>query len=175
MRKTNLLWLSDRLDILGGVETLLLNLANKLDRSRFNVYSGVFKMGYVASYFEELGVQVIHIPRKGNFDLQVIPRLAKTIREQKIDLIHTHGLFPGIVGRIACKLTGKKVISTYHFALHEDGHPRFTKMVTRMALLLADNVDIFAIGEDWKGKFDFLKEYCEVVIYQGLREYLQLK
>lgn len=25
------------------------------------------------------------------------------------------------------------------------------------------NVDIFAIGNDWKGKFDFLKEYCEVV------------
>jgi len=25
------------------------------------------------------------------------------------------------------------------------------------------NVDIFAIGDDWQGKFDFLKEYCEVV------------
>jgi glycerol-3-phosphate cytidylyltransferase len=25
------------------------------------------------------------------------------------------------------------------------------------------NVDIFAIGNDWEGKFDFLKEYCEVV------------
>ncbi|NUU95865.1 glycerol-3-phosphate cytidiltransferase [Marinitoga sp. 1135] len=25
------------------------------------------------------------------------------------------------------------------------------------------NVDIFVMGEDWKGKFDFLKEYCEVV------------
>ena len=25
------------------------------------------------------------------------------------------------------------------------------------------DIDIFAIGEDWKGKFDFLKEYCEVV------------
>lgn len=24
-------------------------------------------------------------------------------------------------------------------------------------------IDIFVIGEDWKGKFDFLKEYCEVV------------
>lgn len=24
-------------------------------------------------------------------------------------------------------------------------------------------VDVFVIGEDWKGKFDFLKEYCEVV------------
>ena len=25
------------------------------------------------------------------------------------------------------------------------------------------NIDIFAIGDDWKGKFDFLKEHCEVV------------
>ena len=25
------------------------------------------------------------------------------------------------------------------------------------------NVDIFAIGEDWKGKFDFLEDLCEVV------------
>ena len=25
------------------------------------------------------------------------------------------------------------------------------------------NVDIFSIGDDWKGKFDFLKEHCEVI------------
>ena len=25
------------------------------------------------------------------------------------------------------------------------------------------DVDIFAIGSDWEGKFDYLKEYCEVV------------
>ncbi len=25
------------------------------------------------------------------------------------------------------------------------------------------NVDIFAMGDDWQGKFDFLKEYCEVI------------
>ena len=25
------------------------------------------------------------------------------------------------------------------------------------------NVDIFAIGDDWKGKFDYLEEYCEVM------------
>ena len=24
-------------------------------------------------------------------------------------------------------------------------------------------VDIFAIGDDWKGKFDFLNDYCQVV------------
>ena len=25
------------------------------------------------------------------------------------------------------------------------------------------NVDIFVMGDDWKGKFDYLKDYCEVV------------
>ncbi len=25
------------------------------------------------------------------------------------------------------------------------------------------NVDIFVMGSDWEGKFDFLKEYCEVI------------
>lgn len=29
---------------------------------------------------------------------------------------------------------------------------------------VVDNqVDIFVMGDDWKGQFDFLKEYCEVV------------
>ena len=25
------------------------------------------------------------------------------------------------------------------------------------------DVDVFVMGDDWKGKFDFLKDYCEVV------------
>ena len=29
--------------------------------------------------------------------------------------------------------------------------------------ILRYNVDIFTVGSDWKGKFDFLKEYCDVV------------
>ena len=26
-----------------------------------------------------------------------------------------------------------------------------------------NNVDVFVMGDDWAGKFDFLKDYCEVV------------
>lgn len=32
------------------------------------------------------------------------------------------------------------------------------------------DVDIFAIGKDWEGKFDFLKEYCEVVYLDRTRD-----
>ncbi|WP_214796799.1 glycerol-3-phosphate cytidylyltransferase [Exiguobacterium sp. s5] len=31
-------------------------------------------------------------------------------------------------------------------------------------------VDYFVMGDDWKGKFDFLKEYCEVVYLERTPE-----
>jgi glycerol-3-phosphate cytidylyltransferase len=31
------------------------------------------------------------------------------------------------------------------------------------------NVDVFGIGADWKGKFDFLKPYCDVVYLERTR------
>lgn len=29
--------------------------------------------------------------------------------------------------------------------------------------VITNEIDVFVMGDDWKGKFDFLKEYCEVV------------
>lgn len=29
--------------------------------------------------------------------------------------------------------------------------------------VIEHNIDIFVMGDDWKGKFDFLKDYCEVI------------
>ncbi|GGH76572.1 glycerol-3-phosphate cytidylyltransferase [Pullulanibacillus pueri] len=29
--------------------------------------------------------------------------------------------------------------------------------------VIKNDVDIFVMGDDWEGKFDFLKDYCEVV------------
>jgi len=32
------------------------------------------------------------------------------------------------------------------------------------------NIDIFAIGNDWVGEFDFLKEYCEVIYLERTKD-----
>lgn len=29
--------------------------------------------------------------------------------------------------------------------------------------IVNNNIDIFVMGDDWKGKFDFLKDYCQVI------------
>jgi len=29
--------------------------------------------------------------------------------------------------------------------------------------IIDHNIDVFVMGDDWEGKFDFLKEYCQVI------------
>lgn len=68
------------------------------------------------------------------------------------------------------KLKGKKTIIPY------EQRAEIVKNIKCVDMVIAENgweqkikdikkydVDIFAIGDDWEGKFDFLKDYCEVV------------
>lgn len=38
-----------------------------------------------------------------------------------------------------------------------------TKWEQKINDVVKHDIDIFVMGDDWKGEFDFLKEYCEVV------------
>ena len=38
-----------------------------------------------------------------------------------------------------------------------------TSWEQKVSDVVDNQVDIFVMGDDWKGEFDFLKEYCEVV------------
>lgn len=33
-----------------------------------------------------------------------------------------------------------------------------------------NNVEVFVMGDDWRGKFDFLKEYCEVIYLERTKD-----
>ena len=37
------------------------------------------------------------------------------------------------------------------------------KYVDEVNDIKTHNIDVFVMGDDWKGKFDYLKDYCEVV------------
>jgi glycosyltransferase involved in cell wall biosynthesis len=138
MKKILFVW--DRLDSLGGVEVVIYNLSKKLSEKGYSVYLAVFKNGYVRQMFEEIGVNIKVFQRKNKFDLNLFKEFYNFVKNEKIDVIHTHGHFPGIIGRFAGKLLKKKVISTYHLALNEDGHPTITKILTKITLPLADYI-----------------------------------
>ena len=51
---------------------------------------------------------------KGRFDPMIIMRLSRLIRQNKIDIIHTHGYKSDILGLLAARITGIKAVSTPH-------------------------------------------------------------
>ncbi len=161
----NILFLWDRLNSLGGVETFLISLSKNLNREKYNIYLGVFENGYVAKYFEEIGVNVLKIERKNKFDFKTLIELSKIIDNYHIDIIHTHGHFGGISGRIIGKLKKKKVISTYHSPLNYDPHPDLTKKLTKLTLPLADYITF--VSKSVSDTFN-LKSKKQLVIYNGI-------
>lgn len=58
--------------------------------------------------------ETFEIPMSGRFDLSVINKLVKLIKERNIDIIHTHGYKSDILGVIAAKKAGIQSIVTPH-------------------------------------------------------------
>lgn len=54
------------------------------------------------------------ITMNGRFDLSAITKLSAIIKQQQIDIIHTHGYKSDIIGLLAAKKTGIKCVSTPH-------------------------------------------------------------
>lgn len=102
-----------------GAERWVLALANNIDRKVVQCDLVVTKesdeqdLSLVDYYPEDVG-NVHILEMNGRFDLRVIKQLVRIIKEQKIDLIHTHGYKSDIVGFISAKIAGIKCVSTPH-------------------------------------------------------------
>lgn len=68
---------------------------------------------YGPRYQRLSGGEVVHIPHR-RFALSALARLAAYAREQKINLIHTHGKGAGPYGRALCFLTRRPCVHTPH-------------------------------------------------------------
>ncbi len=101
----------------GGAEQLLLTTLKYLDPSGFSaVVCCIGKKGEIGREIEDLGFKVIELNRKLHIcNLAAIFHLAKVLREEKPDILHTHLYFANIFGRVAAKLAGvRRVITTLH-------------------------------------------------------------
>lgn len=75
------------------------------------------------------------------------------------------------------QLKGKKTIISFEQRIEIVQSIRYVDLAipeTRWEQKLEDirkhQVDVFAMGNDWEGKFDFLKEHCEVVYLPRTRD-----
>jgi glycosyltransferase involved in cell wall biosynthesis len=105
-----------------GAERWILALARNLDSTKIQcdlavtLEENTTDLELVAHYRNECSTvgEAFEIPMTNRFDIGVIKRLVKLIKNRNIDIIHTHGYKSDILGIIAARVAGIKCIVTPH-------------------------------------------------------------
>ncbi len=63
----------------------------------------------------------VHIPIAGKINLKLIDALRKVLKEQQIDILHTHGFKADVLGYIAARRIPLALVSTLHGWSHDEG------------------------------------------------------
>lgn len=99
----------------GGAEQVVLNLARHIDRDAFRMQvCGLAGEGPLAEEFRRLGVRVHALRRRPGVDPGLCLRLARLMRRERIDIVHTHNAGPWLYGGLAAKLVGARLVHTEH-------------------------------------------------------------
>jgi glycosyltransferase involved in cell wall biosynthesis len=123
-RRWKVLWLIKGLEM-GGAEKMLTMSLPYLDRDTFD-YQVVCLFNHskdLLPEFERHGIPVSCLNIEKPYDIRVIFKLLRLLREQQIDILHTHLPYSGIVGRLGALLAGTKVIISTEHGLMESYHP----------------------------------------------------
>ena len=96
---------------IGGLQQVVVNLCRTIDRDKFDVSVLCLRaLGEFALEVEKLGIKVFFLPQKKGTDYFSFFKVAKILRREKIEVIHTHNTQPFIDGTIGALLSGVKTI-----------------------------------------------------------------
>lgn len=104
----------------GGAEELVLTLMKLLDPDKYQPFLLCLCEGPFAGLAAAQGFPARIIAMKHRLDLSTVDPLRQYIREQHIDLVHTHGVRANLVARLAAAREGVPVVTTVHSVLRYD-------------------------------------------------------
>lgn len=109
--KTKLIQITHDLAI-GGLQQVVVNICRSIDRDKFDVSVLCLReLGEFVPEVEALGIKVHFLPQKKNgTDYFSFLKVAKILRQEKIEVIHTHNTQPFVDGTIGALLSGVKTI-----------------------------------------------------------------
>ncbi len=118
----------------GGTETHVLELASRIDRSRFDIIVCAMKSGgAVAGELQSRGVKVISLDGAGKLDVRVLIRLFKVLQTEQPDVIQAFLFWANVAARACGRiLRAFPVISSYHDEVVSEG--RLMRLLDRLTL-----------------------------------------
>lgn len=114
-RKINILYIITKLE-LGGAQKQLLSLVRGLDKERFNPYILTAYDGLLVDTAKTIPnlklirCRFLERPIRPIKDTLALFFIYRFIKNNKIDIVHTHSSKAGILGRLAAKAAGVKII-----------------------------------------------------------------
>lgn len=102
-----------------GAERWVLAMANNTNSAEMICDLAVTKESEtqdltVAKLYPSDKGEVHYLPMNGRFDLRVVDKLVEVIKQRQIDVIHTHGYKSDILGVLAAKKAGIRIVATPH-------------------------------------------------------------
>jgi glycosyltransferase involved in cell wall biosynthesis len=105
---------------MGGAENKLVELIANLNKEKFDVtLANVGPTGALENKFKQLGVEIFHCPRRFAFDPLPVWKLARFMRQRRIDVVQTTLLWADLVGPIAAALAKTPVVLSWETVSHE--------------------------------------------------------
>lgn len=118
------------------------NLAKWHDKSKYRVlFASLYEFDpQLRDYMHSQGVDCFSCDATSRKDYpQVIAKLARYLKQEKVDILHTHLFDPSITGLLAGKLAGTKYLvstrhySDYHTRVNKKWHVRLDQMCNRLS------------------------------------------
>ena len=129
-RPLNVMLLASSLER-GGAERQVVALANNLDREQFKVHVGSLSThNPLAEDLRDLQHHLFVVPRAIKYDVSLIWRMARLLRQLKIDVIHSFLFDAEIVGRLAGRLARVPAVICSNRCVHLE-RSRFKLWVAR--------------------------------------------
>ncbi len=129
----------------GGVQRRLVSLLPYINKEKFNITVCSFKDGPLKKKLTEAGFKVFIIPRRFKFDPFCIIRLIKLIKQEKIQIIHTHAHKPNTTARIAAILARVPIIIANEHNVDE-WKSAFQKLIDSFLCRFTDIIIVVSMG-----------------------------
>jgi glycosyltransferase involved in cell wall biosynthesis len=102
-----------------GAEAVVVTLSKALHEAGVNSKLGIIENLHVPNYelfsrAKQLNLNVELIRSQGRLDLSLVDRLCTVMDKDEINIVHCHGYKADIIGYLAARRSGRKVIATCH-------------------------------------------------------------
>ena len=98
----------------GGAEVLALDVLRQSKKSKIEFICIHRKKGVLFSSFKALNINTFQCQPKNKFDIHYFFKLKRVLKQEKVEIVHTHQVIDTFIAHIATVFTRIKVIQTFH-------------------------------------------------------------